>query len=403
MASASLQKRPNDLFVSYAHADRARVDPIVAWLRLAGLKVWYDESNGDASQRNSTLLGKGLSSARGALFVLSSNWYASTWCTDEHEGALNERRESGGAYLLMAVRIDESEIQTWFKISQVLDLRTFDSAIATALLRSMSPTPPSRFDCKQDVYLAAPWSRQSEAVKPAIAALRSTQWRIVGDSPDLPHFESAESRIQSIILTARGLVAVLGFDASKLPHRCSPWILQEAEIAQRTGCPYLLFAEEGVTPPESLVAQSVGAQAISLAGTPAARPLIEALDNFDDEIMRRPYREARTFSFLATSLRGSASEMDELISGIQHASNIECVLGQRLAAEHAQRAIIDRIRNAAFVIADVSDGNRNSLIEAGSLKTRFMFQDREIHWYRTPLERIGTVYRLARAYRRRIL
>jgi hypothetical protein len=86
-----------------------------------------------------------------------------------------------------------------------------------------------------------------------------------------------------------------------------------------------------------------------------------------------------------------------------------------------QQAIVDRIREAAFVIADVTDDRRNTLIEAGIAmgadrplhllcrtpddgpsKTRFMFQDREMEWYRTPMERVGAVYRMARPYRRRV-
>jgi len=80
MAAVPLQKRPNDLFVSYGHADKARVDPIVNWLRHdVGLKVWYDALSGNAAERTSSLLANAIQSARGALFFLSQNWQASTW------------------------------------------------------------------------------------------------------------------------------------------------------------------------------------------------------------------------------------------------------------------------------------------------------------------------------------
>ena len=39
----------------------------------------------------------------------------------------------------------------------------------------------------------------------------------------------------------------------------------------------------------------------------------------------------------------------------------------------------------------------------GSRKTRFMLQDMEVHWYTSPLEQIGAIYRTARRYRRRVL
>ncbi len=52
MAAVPLQKRPNDFFVSYGHADKARVDPIVHWLRHeVGLKMWNDALSGNAAER----------------------------------------------------------------------------------------------------------------------------------------------------------------------------------------------------------------------------------------------------------------------------------------------------------------------------------------------------------------
>ena len=76
---------------------------------------------------------------------------------------------------------------------------------------------------------------------------------------------------------------------------------------------------------------------------------------------------------------------------------MRCVRGDRLSADNVQAAILDRIRRAAVVIADVSDDHRNTLIEAGAamgsgtrlklmcreppsgepLKKRFMFEGQE--------------------------
>ena len=146
MAQIPIQKRPNDLFVSYGHADRARVDPIVDWLqRSAGLKIWYDAASGDASKRTTSLLANAIQSARGSIFFLSSNWKASTWCEDEHEFALTERRSNDG-YLLVAIRIDDLELPPWFRIANVLDFRQLDARAAAGLLRSMVPHSPDRFD-----------------------------------------------------------------------------------------------------------------------------------------------------------------------------------------------------------------------------------------------------------------
>jgi TIR domain len=143
----------------------------VDWLRRSvGLKIWYDGVSGDASKRTTTLLANAIQSARGSLFFLSSNWRASSWCGDEHEIALTERR-TNDTYSLVAAQINDLDIPPWFKIANVLDFRRFDARSAADFLRSMVPNPPVRFDNTQDVYFAGPWSRPSNAAKSTLQSL----------------------------------------------------------------------------------------------------------------------------------------------------------------------------------------------------------------------------------------
>jgi hypothetical protein len=147
-----LQKRANDLFISYGHDDRTTVKPIVDWLsKSAGLRLWHDVSSGNAAQRTTDLLSRGIESARGALFFISPNWGASTWCRDEHEVALTQRR-GNNEFIVVAAQIAKVEIPRWFQASQVLDLQEFDVLSALALLRSLTPDPPLRVDNSQDIY-----------------------------------------------------------------------------------------------------------------------------------------------------------------------------------------------------------------------------------------------------------
>jgi hypothetical protein len=422
MVPIPLQKRPNDLFVSYGHVDRAHVDPIVNWLRHSvGLKVWYDAISGNAAERTSTLLANAIQSARGALFFLSPNWAASTWCEDEHEFALTERR-SNAAYSVVAVQIDDLELPRWFKIANVLDFRQLDARSAAALLRSMVPNPPARLDNDQDVYFAGPWSRPSRGAERAVKLLHEVGWRLVGDSPDRPHFPDARQRIASIIDTSRALVAVLPFDGSKQPDCTSPWIMDEVQIASDRGRPYLLLAEGGVQIPAKLANGAFRGGPIPLSDSGPDSSFPQTLTDFDAELAQHSHSDAGAYSFLATSLLGDQQEMDDLISVIERASSMVCVLGQGLTGQHAQQAIVERIRNAAFVIADVTDDNRNSLVGAGIARgagtplhllcrlapgarreTRFMFRDMEVNWYENSVERLGAVYRIASKYRRRVL
>jgi hypothetical protein len=100
---------------------------------------------------------------------------------------------------------------------------------------------------------------------------------------------------------------------------------------------------------------------------------------------------------------------------------MRCVRGERLSADNVQRAIVELIRKAAVVIADVTDDHRNTLIEAGIAmgsgtplrllcrepstglpKKAFMFEGQEYNWYRTPEQRLALCYYFARQHRRKV-
>ena len=252
------------------------------------------------------------------------------------------------------------------------------------------------------------------------ARASETGWRLVGDSPDNPLFEDSVSRIKAIIQSCRGLVAILPFRPGD-DHRTSPWVLEEVQIAKDLGQPYLLLAEPGGVAPDDLAAAAHGGGVLTLSGGRRDQELSSALQAFDDEISHARLSNAGTYSFLAASLLGDEAEMDALVSVLETVTNMTCVRGRDLTGQHAQDNIVAQIRGAAFVIADITDDNRNSLIEAGiargagvplhlmcqlppdgNRKTRFMLQDMEIHWYTEPLERLGAAYKIARRYRRQV-
>lgn len=421
MVEIPLQKRPHDLFVSYGHSDRELVDPIVdLFKRHVGLNIWYDVTGGDASKRTSRLLSDAISSSRGAVFFLSPAWIESTWCQDEHDTALSERRDDD-QFLILAVRIRDCELPKWFKISNVLDFRDTELGAVADLLRSLSPNPPSRLDAHQDVYLSAPWSRPTPATDKTVQSIAAMGWRLIGDAPNLPHFGEARERIASIIRTSRGVVVVMPFYENKAPIFTSKWILEEAVIAKECDQPLLIFAEKGVKVPADVAQAAHSEHVFHIADSNNTALTKQALAEFDEEISRHSFSDTGTYVFLATSLRGSKKETEDLISVIEHASNMICVLGQNLSGQHVQRAIIDRIGQAAFMIADVTENHLNTLIETGvamgkdtrlhlmckvpddgSRKRRFMFEDMEMHWYETQAERLAIAYRLAKPYRRRI-
>lgn len=421
MAGMKLQKRDDDFFVSYGHGDLARVAPLVDLLkRLCGLRIWFDGAEGNAAMRSSELLAGAIGNARGALFCLSEAWRRSTWCKNEYEVSLSQQRMHEG-FEIICLRLDDVDPPGWFNVTEILDLREIGADAVARLLRSLASDVPHRFDNAEDVYLAAPWSRPSALVRESFETLRLTGWRLVGDAPNLKHL--GEDRIAAIQRTTRGVVALMPHDPSQDEGATSPYIVQEARLALELGEPLLLLAEPGVEPPEDLLGGAFRGKAFTLAaGAEAQASLATVLDDFDDLLQHVAHDDTGAFIFFAASLRGDPAQAEDVGTVIERASNMRCVRGERLSGDNVQAAIVDLIRRAAVVIADVSDDHRNTLIEAGiamgagtrlklmcreppsgaPLKKRFMFEGQEFFWYRTAEERLALAYYFARQFRRRI-
>jgi hypothetical protein len=92
LAGIKFQKRDYDFVISYGYETAGRVAPLASMLKdLCGLSVWFDGDSSSASTRSSDPPSEAIGNARGALFV-SEAWESSSWCKDEYDLSLAERR-----------------------------------------------------------------------------------------------------------------------------------------------------------------------------------------------------------------------------------------------------------------------------------------------------------------------
>jgi hypothetical protein len=419
MSGLPYNKRPNDVFVSYSHTDGEFVETLVRWLRdVASLRVWWDASQLVAGDRLAAALPTGLASARAALFCVSRSWKESTWCEDEYNAALQERR-ADRRYRVIALRLDDCQVPTFLSNARYLEMRALEPEAAAALLDALVPEPAPWSHGERDVYLSRSWhaTDMETADRVCVSLARDHGFRLIGDSPDYSAFDG-EYRVKRIIESCGALVAVLPFRDDAANGFTSKWIVQEVQVARDLGRPYLLFVANGIKLDDALTAAAIGKQAFPLPQSADDAKLTEALTLFEDEYRPSP---RIAYSFFATSLRGETREMDRVVALVEQVTSMQCLLGQRLQGQHAQQEIVERIRYAQFVLADITANHLNSLIEAGiargagtrlhlicripesgDLRTRFMFRDLEVNWYSNPVERIGAAHRIARMYRRRV-
>jgi hypothetical protein len=435
MAALPFAKRPHDLFVGYSARDAARVNPVVEWLEQgAGLKVWKDSRAMDGGDLIAGSLDDGMASARAAAFFLSESWCASSWCQRELNMALAEERKNG-EFRVLPVSLDGVVPPAILGAGRVLDLtRGLDSESAALFLRTLTRNGSVEPDSRKDVYVSRSWRPDEVGAADAVcAALAADGFRPIGDSPDQGTFDASD-RVPRLLRTCGAMVACLPRREEPQHGFTSKYVLEEVRLAQSAGLPTLLVADEGVEVDADLLAASLGRRRFRL-GQAGARGIgadadgwAAALSLLEDEF-RPPKPHA--YSFFATSFRGHASEVRRL-RVVAQTSGIPCLLGQDLEGTRAQVEIIDRIRHAQFVIADLSEdvqgesnrppARQNTLLEVGIARgagtplhvvcrkdaaerphTLFMLRDVEIQWFPDDAGRIATVFRLARRQRRRVL
>ena len=360
----------------------------------------------------------GLSNARAALFFVSTNWVTSSWCEDEYNAALQERR-ADRRYLTIALHIDNCRVPTFLANSRFLEMRAFDAAMASILLQALVSDRAPWSHGERDIYLSRSW-QPPEAEPPNLvcsALVRDHGFRLIGDSPDYANYDG-NTRVRRIIDSCGALVAVFPYRNDAQNGFTSKYIVNEVLQADNLGRPYLLFAADGVQLAPTLTAPAIGGKAFPLPRADGDPVLSQALNDLEEAYRPSP---RLAYSFFATSLRENEDDIVEATTLMEQVTCMPCLIGRNLAGQHAQTEIVDRIRNSEFVIADVTDNRANSLIEAGIARGAnvrlhlickvpesgeaqmcFMLRDIEVGRYRDAVERIAVLHGIARKYRRHV-
>jgi len=103
---------------------------------------------------------------------------------------------------------------------------------------------------------------------------------------------------------------------------------------------------------------------------------------------------------------------------IERITGMPTIVGNEIYGVQIQSAIRDKIQRAFIVLADITDDNLNTCIEAGMglalgrnveiiargkpRRPRFMLRDLQLSTYEDEVELLGLVHKIARRYRRRI-
>jgi len=126
-----------DIFISYAHVDRDKVERIAAALEAAGHSVWWDRNILSGAEFSKDIQ-KALEEARVAVVCWSRASVESNWVKDEANFAIREGK-------LLSGSLDGTEPPLGFRQYQCTDLMELDAGVAdlkAAIARRFDPDAP---------------------------------------------------------------------------------------------------------------------------------------------------------------------------------------------------------------------------------------------------------------------
>jgi TIR domain len=415
MNAPLFQKRAFRAFLSHSHADKKVVSSFYTFLKeVAKIPVWYDQYNLTSSTQISTGLAESITKCQSMIIVLSKDSVSSGWVKEEYNFAVGQRAQVR-EFSIIPVVIDECPIPGFLQTTKWIDLRSgrLDAHSAYDLLTSFYYDDQSFLpEMAKDIYISRGWRQQEMVLADEVCQyLDQAGFRLIGDSETQHTYDI--QRITSIISSCGGLVAIL-------PDRgggtTSNYILQEIEIAQDLMLPNIIVTEPSVQVPQLRARAATDIVVLEPDGG-NENTLQAAIGKLQEAWIHPPHPH---YIFIATSLSDQRKESNQLVKQlIQTITAQPCIIGDDIRQGQIQQTIREQITHAFVVIADISQENINSCIEAGYAlgankilhllasgprhRAPFMLSDQQVWYYDDETELLGRIHALVAPYRRHIL
>ncbi|WP_247237709.1 toll/interleukin-1 receptor domain-containing protein [Telluribacter sp. SYSU D00476] len=419
-----IHKRPYHAFLSHAHADKAQVDAIQVWLReKAGLSVWYDTISMSASNVILSEIGKAIQECRSILIFLTKKSVESNWVELEYSIAHDQYNYSNKKFKIIPIILEECAVPSSlnpFKrinlINKNLDAETSNQLLLALYLQNYE----LELTKVRDVYISRSWREHEQNLPNFVCRkLADCGFRLIGDSEDQKGFKEG-NRVEEIISSCGGLVAIL---PNRGAGQTSKYMLKEIELARSMSLPYLVVCEDGVEISDDLYSKAIDLIRINLSELDTDNLITKRLKFAADELSDLWQGPAKPhYVFFATNFDKNNSVRNQVIRRlIEHVTAMPCNIGERIREPNIQNSITQQIKNAFAVIADISNDNLNTCVEAGialgadvnlhlvasslpsGSKRPFMFRHQQIWHYENDAELIGSIHNIIYPYRRRII
>jgi hypothetical protein len=415
-----LNKRDFDIFLSHAHKDREYVDALDNWLtEKAGLKVWYDQRELAGGSLLASDLQGAIERCRGILLIVSDGAMDQGWVKKEYNSAMDEQSNQDG-FRVVALRIDGADTSNLMKGITWIDVPKsgLDLTAASALVRAFYPGD-KRPEPKtaRDVFISCSWRRKDAAS--ATAACRSLVkqgFRLIGDARDQKGF-AVNDRVERIISSCGGFVGIIPYrDVAEARADDGPYkyFLRELDVARSTELPSVVIADPRVRRADGSDDSWLRMETESAESADVIEG--QLADLWDDwHAPPTPH-----YIFCAMDLESDAVKAHGPVRHVlERITGMPTVVGTDIHEDPLHSAIMESIKKAFLVLADISDDNINCCIEAGMAlaagtnveivargkprRPPFMLRSLQLSTYEDDVDQLGLIHRIARPYRRRVI
>ena len=419
------RKKTYDIFLSHSSLDNDSTDKLHSLLQQAGLDVWYDEKKMISNSHILTDLPKYIGDSEAFIVILSKNSCSSSWVQDEYGYArgLYDKKELKA---IIPVVIDDCDIPGFYNNYKWIDCREGLTPVAFFGILAALYGSSENMREEKDVYVSYSWRKEEQTLANSVfRQLKRKQYRLIGDAGNQTIYDE-DDRIRRIMNTCGAYVGILPYRGESNTSR---YILDEIRKAQECDLPGVLFADSRVE---------------SLEDFDYPLMKIGNCENIDDTLLLNHIntltvkRPKTPHVFFATNLdrrRQSINDLIRNLAGVVTATR--CILGEDINKGSLQQQIIDRIKSAYVMIADITGDEQcikceaegkvskdktyrfNTCIEAGIARGAntdlfiiakeprqappFMFRDIEVRHYADDCSLLAIVHKILRGYRRSVL
>jgi TIR domain-containing protein len=426
-----VDKRTYRVFLSHSHKDKEAANRLCDWLKeIADIPVWYDSDaifGGDDFIKN---LQDGIPASRGLLLLWSANSAASQWVQKEMQFAMNHE-VMYPQFRTIIVRLDETPLPGFWTLKQAIDMPNGEMSLefCRRLLRALYPGDiTGDLSDLRDIYVSYGWHESEQPfVRYVSRYFVNARFRLIGDAKDQPNFKGRDDkeRIREIISSCTGFLAIVPYrpepeyDAS---GHTSKYIIREIDMAAEAGVPIIIIQDPNVMLPQQQRDYATYVTEVSMTDytSQECEATIQlAIEEMEHDLLKAP--KHGHYVFYATDIGREVAQRNKAIREvIQRVTGMPCKFGDVIhERSDIYRVIIDQIKGAFLVIADLTDYRPNILIEAGiaigadvhifyvqtgdTHRPPVMLGSPQIRPYEDETELVGKVHSIIYPYRRAVL